>query len=79
MVASMKKSKPIISEFRLWKFPIERDTMTPEEIMARLAEIDDIADLPLDHEVTWALAAEVMSLEDELVRLTDPTHKHPRH
>lgn len=73
------KNKPAMPEFRYNKGPLTPDSMTPEEIIARLAEIEDIADLPLDDEVTWRLAAEFMELEHELDRLTDPDRKQPRH
>jgi hypothetical protein len=73
----LKKSLPAISEIRL-RPPLERDSITPDEIIARLAELDEIGDIPLKYETVLALVAELMELEDELIRLTDPDHKRPR-
>jgi hypothetical protein len=74
----MQKKRPVIVEFKLANRPLAPDSMTLSEIIARLKEIDDIADIPLALGVSFELAAEYLQLENELDRLTDTTRKHPR-
>ena len=75
----MKKRPPEIIEFRMATEPLAPDSMTPEAIIARLAEIDSIGDAPLAFDVSCQILAEYLELEDELERLTDPKRKYPRH
>lgn len=60
--------------------PIKKDAMTPEQIKARMAEIEAHADEPCKSlDDGYNLLAEYMELEDELERLTDPERKQTRH
>ena len=59
--------------------PVARDSLSIEEITARLGEIVRHFDLARDETVARLLLAEYMQLQEELERLSDPHHRFARH